>query len=421
VSLNHAFVSGKGASLDATKVDGAKWDASHVFSGGALGSLLYRDTANLTDGFSWLADVAVGSYLRSGGVAAAPVWSTLTLPNAATAGDLLIASSANVIGSLADVATGSVLVSGGVSTAPTWSATPTLSEAIFSTAAAGSEFLSARLTSTGAVGHFNFAVGNAANSGDATRNDNALTIGYNTKPSGGRLNTSEPCFEWRIEDYYYPTGSGPFVEAHWQYYDALGAGYRPLAAQINRTNGGYLTDATLALKGTTVSYLGIDDVQYVKFSQASVLLRNGTSLIQDTAASAQWFKQLNAGGTRYNALIYYDSADRVVLGDFNAPIPGAIILSSSATPFLYFGGITTAFPCLKRNGAVLETKLGNDSGYTTHAALTFQTTTAIVAAGGGAAPTFTTIGGSGPATAAQNGWMKMLDSTGAACWVPVWK
>lgn len=46
---------------------------------------------------------------------------------------------------------------------------------------------------------------------------------------------------------------------------------------------------------------------------------------------------------------------------------------------------------------------------------------ALVSLGGGSAPTFGTIGGSGPATAAQNSWMRFLDSTGAACWVPVWK
>lgn len=45
----------------------------------------------------------------------------------------------------------------------------------------------------------------------------------------------------------------------------------------------------------------------------------------------------------------------------------------------------------------------------------------LVALGGGAAPTLGTIGGSGPATAAQNSWLRMLDSTGASVWVPVWK
>lgn len=46
---------------------------------------------------------------------------------------------------------------------------------------------------------------------------------------------------------------------------------------------------------------------------------------------------------------------------------------------------------------------------------------ALVALGGGAAPTFGTIGGSGPATAAQNTWMRVIDSAGAAFWVPAWK
>jgi len=46
---------------------------------------------------------------------------------------------------------------------------------------------------------------------------------------------------------------------------------------------------------------------------------------------------------------------------------------------------------------------------------------ALVALGGGAAPTFGTIGGSGPATAAQNKWMQVKDSAGATFWVPIWK
>lgn len=46
---------------------------------------------------------------------------------------------------------------------------------------------------------------------------------------------------------------------------------------------------------------------------------------------------------------------------------------------------------------------------------------ALVALGGGAAPTLGTIGGSGPATAAQNSWMRVIDSSGNPFWVPVWK
>lgn len=62
----------------------------------------------------------------------------------------------------------------------------------------------------------------------------------------------------------------------------------------------------------------------------------------------------------------------------------------------------------------------NDTSGTVKAAA-FQTMTALVSLGGGSAPTLGTIGGSGPATAAQNSWVRMVDSTGAAFWVPVWK
>lgn len=46
---------------------------------------------------------------------------------------------------------------------------------------------------------------------------------------------------------------------------------------------------------------------------------------------------------------------------------------------------------------------------------------ALVALGGGSAATLGTIGASGPATAGQNTWLRVLDSTGATAWIPVWK
>lgn len=61
-----------------------------------------------------------GSFLRSQGVAAAPQWSTLILPNSATVGDILYSNSANNISGLTAVATGNALISGGASTAPSW-------------------------------------------------------------------------------------------------------------------------------------------------------------------------------------------------------------------------------------------------------------------------------------------------------------
>jgi len=89
----------------------------------AVGDILFADT---TTTLSKLNDVAVGSYLRSGGASIAPLWSTLKLPNTATTGDLMVATATNSIASVTDVAVGRVLVSGGVGVIPSYSATPTL-------------------------------------------------------------------------------------------------------------------------------------------------------------------------------------------------------------------------------------------------------------------------------------------------------
>lgn len=45
----------------------------------------------------------------------------------------------------------------------------------------------------------------------------------------------------------------------------------------------------------------------------------------------------------------------------------------------------------------------------------------MVALGGGAAPTVGTIGGSGPAAAAQRGWIRIIESDGTASFIPCWR
>jgi len=52
------------------------------------------------------------------------------------------------------------------------------------------------------------------------------------------------------------------------------------------------------------------------------------------------------------------------------------ILPTTGMPGLAFGGVTSSFPALKRNAAVLETKLADDSAYAQHAASVFQAATA---------------------------------------------
>jgi len=52
---------------------------------------------------------------------------------------------------------------------------------------------------------------------------------------------------------------------------------------------------------------------------------------------------------------------------------------------------------------------------------TLQLGVALNALGGGAAPTLGTIGGTGPAVAAQNSWQKIKDSAGVDGFVPIWR
>lgn len=83
-----------------------------------IGDLLYASASGV---LSVLADVAAGSYMRSGGVATAPLWSTLTLPNASAQGDIFISTAANVMTVLAKNTTATRYLSNtGTSNNPAW-------------------------------------------------------------------------------------------------------------------------------------------------------------------------------------------------------------------------------------------------------------------------------------------------------------
>ena len=107
-----------------------------------IGDLIYASGATT---LTTLADVAAGAYLRSGGVGAAPLWSTPTLPNTATPsgaylradgtnwiistatlpntaaqGDVLYASAASVYSNLVAGTAGQVLQTGGAGANPSW-------------------------------------------------------------------------------------------------------------------------------------------------------------------------------------------------------------------------------------------------------------------------------------------------------------
>lgn len=110
--------------------------------------------------------------------------------------------------------------------------------------------------------------------------------------------------------------------------------------------------------GTTVNPTGISSV--------SVYFRNGFPVLDNNLD----LRSRNAAGTNGLFLIRGDASDRVFLG--------------AGGEEARFGGAMTTL-------------------------------------GGGAAPTLGTIGGTGPATAAQNSWKKFFDVNGIAFWVPVWR
>jgi hypothetical protein len=115
---------------------------------------------------------------------------------------------------------------------------------------------------------------------------------------------------------------------------------------------------------------------------------NGTSKLKiaDTGSIT------STGGATFNSAVNITSSYLDVSNGFiyhrnrvayDAPATGVITISTNATGDfnrLQFGGTTTSFPALKRNGAVLETKLADDSAYARHAASVFQVATALTVA-----------------------------------------
>lgn len=199
-----------------------------------------------------------------------------------------------------------------------------------------------------------------------------------------------------------------------------------LRSDVNATGG---QDTGLIFKNNRVDITGTGEVPIAQF-------------LRDTAgAGAVNYLTLKNGRTGINLTIGADGSDT------NIPIA----IQTRGTGVLQLkgrGGNAESLRCIFNNdyvnfltatggvasGAATLGAAGSDTNVgltlTTKAAgnLVLQPNTgdiqwgkALVALGGGSAPTLGTIGGSGPAVAAQNSWARMIDSTGAACWVPVWK
>jgi hypothetical protein len=81
----------------------------------AIGDLIYGNVESdgVTPQLSLLTSVTAGSYLRSGGILTAPLWSTVKLPNTAAVGDIWHAATLDTVTGLAIGASGTLIRSNG--------------------------------------------------------------------------------------------------------------------------------------------------------------------------------------------------------------------------------------------------------------------------------------------------------------------
>ena len=197
-TVTASLFSGSGASLSNLNGSQITSGTVPVTRGGTglvlytVGDLIYASSTNV---LAKLSAVNGSKYLRSTSTGFAPSWSTLNLPNSATTGDLFIGTSSNTMGNLADVASGNVLLSGGVGVAPAYGkVTSTHTDGTtIATIAAGVNTNIVTFTGTniafsdGATFNndtqFNFAIldggGNPGNSGDLLTSTGSATAWSN--------------------------------------------------------------------------------------------------------------------------------------------------------------------------------------------------------------------------------------------------
>jgi|GEM_PF-6973793 len=213
----------------------------------AVGDILY---ASGSTALSNLADVAAGSYLRSGGVTTAPLWSTLILPNAATSTRVPYATGTNTWGD------------------------------------------SANLTFDGSILNVNTlnGVGMSANSSGVN-----TSAGFRAQVSGGG-GTGLAYFEWRM------TGD---TSTFTMQRNNSGTP----ANDVLSTKWGSTTLSSMTTAGAIIFSSTVDAVTGYKVNGAAtsgkILIGNGTSFVASTPtfpnASATSLKHIRSDGTNWIA------------------------------------------------------------------------------------------------------------------------
>jgi len=138
----------------------------------SVGDLIYANATTPT--LARLADVAAGSYLLSGGITTAPLWSTLKLPNTGTAYRLPVFTSTDTMGQLAASGSTGQYLRGNTTAIPSWA---TLNQAAVAGLTTADSPTFAGLNNTGNT-----------TLGDALADTVTIKAGIELEPSSGWTN-----------------------------------------------------------------------------------------------------------------------------------------------------------------------------------------------------------------------------------------
>jgi hypothetical protein len=210
--------------------------------------------------------------------------------------------------------------------------------------------VSAQMIGDPGAADVNLAVTSVPNTG-SVRNNTGASWGYNNDGAGARVVPTEPALDYRIESFYSPSPGKEYMESHLQYHSTRGKILRPFAFQIDRNTD----ESALQIQTDAFSYLGSDDLQYVKFVPHGVLFLNKTSLAS-YVNNHPFLQQLNAASTHFVNLLYLDYADRIQLGG-GAAATDVIVTGSN----LYVGH-TNGVKLTSSGGAGLALSTSNGDG-----------------------------------------------------------
>jgi hypothetical protein len=407
-TLKHGFTSAKADDVDTSLIQPSHWNAEHTFAGGAMGSLLYRDTG-ATDGANWLADVAVGQVLVSGGVGAAPAFSATP--------------------SLTDLTLSGVLKTTGSVSAPSLAYASDLTTGWYFPAAAdiratvsGTDRF--RIANTGPIIHATSALSwgsSTVTSADLLLSrDAAATLALRNGTNGQTFriyNTFTDASNYERLMLNAPTGNSAQIlseAAGTGTARALRLGTSGNASLIFRTNG-----ADVWTINGSGHLLASTDNSFDIGASGATRPRNvyiGTDL---TVGGSY----LGSAGVQAGGATTFVWAGRSRLA---SPSSGVVTLfNNGSTDFdrLQFGGTTSAFPALKRSGTGISVRLADDTadaGLTaasiTTSATTLHTTSAALTNGAGVATGTLT---NAPAAGNPTKWIPINDN-GTTRYIPAW-